>query len=98
MNLKKDYILVKELTDDMMIDGLIEKYDDNSPFIHAKIIEATDKFIQDISLEYSSLGDCVVLFSRPNKIPYLGNLLVHEADLIATMSKEEYEKRIRGGN
>ena len=97
MELKKDYILVKELTDDMMIDGLLEKYDDNSPFIHAKVIEASRDFLYRLNEEYPS-QDAVILFSRPNKIPYLGYLLVHEADIIATMSKEEYEKRIRGGN
>ena len=97
MELKKDYILVKELTDDMMIDGLLEKYDDNSPFIHATIVEANKDFLTKINETYSSQSNAVLLFSRPNKIPYLGYLIVHEADLISTMSKEEYERRIRGG-
>lgn len=89
MWMKNEYLQVKELKKDLLVDGLIEKYDDNSPYILAEILECDEKTYNELS-EYGDVDDLVVLFRRPNKLPFKDTLIVSNRDIISVMTRDEY--------
>ena len=107
MALLNNYIKVKELTDNLEMDGMIEKYDDTSPYIYAKIIDADINAIEKLTMvqELSGrtftmndlLNKCVLVFKRVTKIRGFNGLYVQLSDLIEIISKEEYEKYVYRG-
>lgn len=88
------YIQVKELKDDVYVDGLLQKYDDSSPYIFAEIIEAESNIYDKLS-DYGDIDDLIVIFRRPNKLPFLDTFFVSNEDIIAVMTREEYNSLIK---
>ena len=86
-----NYIQVKELIKDVTVDGLLQKYDDSSPYMFGKVINANKKILEDLSVINPDINNTVILFKRINKLPYLNTYFVDKNDVIAVMSMEEYE-------
>ena len=85
-----NYIQVKELKKDLVVDGLIQKYDDNSPYMFGKVINANKKILEDLSTMVPDVNNLVILFNRVNKLPYLNSYFVDRQNVIAIMDMEEY--------
>lgn len=84
------YLQVKELVKDLSVNGLLQKYDDSSPYILAEIVNAEQEIYNKLST-YGDVDNLVVIFRRPNKLPFLDTFFVSNEDIIAIMSKEEFE-------
>lgn len=112
MYLNKDYILVSELKDDMIIDGLLTKYDDTNPYMFVKILDYSEEAFDDLfNLTYidydtniieqenkfrENIEDYVLVLKRVAKIPYLNNYIISFEDIISVMTLEEYNNLIKG--
>ena len=89
-------LIVKELQDDMLIDGLLQKYDDASPYMYGKVIDGEASLLDKLNTMTNFGEDSVVSFFRVNKTPYNGNYLVDYDNIIEVISESEYNKR-KGG-
>lgn len=90
------YIKIKELQDDFMIDGLLQKYDDSSPFMFGEVLGGNDILLNELST-YSNYGDKIIIsFKRIAKVPYLNCYLVSKEDVIDIMTESEYENIKKG--
>ena len=85
-----NYIQVKELKKDLVVDGLIQKYDDSSPYMFGKVLNANKKILEDLSTMVPDVNNLVILFNRVNKISYLNSYFVDRQHVIAIMDMEEY--------
>lgn len=86
------YIKVKELQKDFTIDGLLEKYDDSSPFMFGLVVDGNEDIMNKLST-YGNYGEKVIIsFKRVAKIPYLGQYLVSFEDIIDVMTESEFNK------
>lgn len=85
-----NYIQIEELQKDIKVDGLIQKYDDSSPYMFGKIINANKKILDEFSTIDSNINNLVILFNRVNKLPYLNTYFVDRQNVIAIMNMEEY--------
>lgn len=85
-----NYIQVKELKKDLVVDGLIQKYDDSSPYMFGKVLNANSKILDELSVISPNINNTVILFNRVNKIPYLNSYFVDRQNVIAIMDMEEY--------
>lgn len=95
MILLKNNILIKELQEDFIIDGLLIKYDDSCPVMYGQIIEISQE-LRDKFTIYGELENIVVVFKRVAKVPVLDGYLVNYDDVIALMSVEEFNQ-LKGG-
>ena len=86
-----NYIQVKELVKDVMVDGLLQKYDDSSPYMFGRVINANKTILDELSTIITDTNDVVVLFKRVSKLPYLNTYFVDRQDVIAIMSMKEFE-------
>lgn len=91
LRLLGENILVCEKKKDLMVDGLLQKYDDNSPYMYASIAVAS-KLVEERLSVYGNIYDMIILFKRPAKIPVLGGYIVNYNDILAILSKEEYDR------
>ena len=90
------YILVKELQDDMMKDGLLVKYDDSCPYMYGKVVDGESTLLDKLNT-YANYGeDVVISFFRVNKTAYNGCYLVDFDKIIEVLSSSQYEDRKRG--
>lgn len=85
-----NYIQVEELKKDLIIDGLVQKYDDSSPYMFGKVINAKKEILDELNVISSDVNNLVILFNRVNKLPYLNTYFVDRQYVIAIMSMEEY--------
>lgn len=103
MALLNNYIKVKELTDNMQIDGMLEKYDDTSPYMFCKIIDIdadalnritskTDMHNNQISM--SKLFQSVIVVKRVTKIRGFKGYYIQLSDIIEIIPEEEYKKYV----
>ena len=58
----KDSLLVEELTDDMVIDDLLVKYDDSSAYMFGKVKDGNKTLINKLR-EYIPYGDIIISFN-----------------------------------
>ncbi len=86
-----DYIQVKELQKDITVDGLLQKYDDSSPYMFGKVINAHKNILDELSVISPDIHNTVILFKRVSKLPYLNTYFVNRQDVIAIMSMKEFE-------
>ena len=95
------YLEVKELKDDLVEDGIIQKYDDNSPYIYARMINVDPKILEEFSAMEKEMAQpkthTIILTRRISKIPVNGNYFVHKSDVIKLLTESEYNK-LKGGN
>lgn len=90
------FIKVRELQDDFMIDGLLQKYDDSSSYMFGVVIGGNDNILDELST-CSSYGDKIIIsFRRVAKVPYLNCYLVSKEDVIDVMAESEYEDIKKG--
>ena len=90
------FIKIKELQDDFIIDGLIQKYDDSSPFMFGVVIGGNDNLLDELST-CSNYGDKIIIsFRRVAKVPYLNCYLVSKEDVIDVMTESEYKDIKKG--
>ena len=87
---------VKELQDDIVLDGLLQKYDDSSQIMIGKVLGGNKELYEKL-LACVSYGDIIITFKRVAKIPYFGMYLVSESDIIDVMTVDEYKNVIQGG-
>ena len=85
-----NYIQVKELVKDVTVDGLIQKYDDSSPYMFGKVINAKKEILDELSTLSSDINNTVILFNRVNKLPFLNTYFVDKQHVIAVMSMDEF--------
>ena len=85
-----NYIQVKELVKDVTVDGLIQKYDDSSPYMFGKVINAKKEILDKLSTLSSDINNTVILFNRVNKLPFLNTYFVDKQHVIAVMSIDEF--------
>lgn len=95
MKLLKDYILIEELKDDMIQDGITLKYDDNNPYMFSRILEASDKAGDEL-FKYDGLNKLVLLTKRISKLPLYENYIISLEDVIGLYTIDEYNKLIKG--
>ena len=89
-------LIVKELQDDMTIDGLLQKYDDSAPYMYGIVVDGEKSLLDKLGTIVNLGEPAVISFFRVNKTPYNGNYLVDFDNIIEIMSKSDYEKR-KGG-
>lgn len=104
MALLNNYLKVKELTDNLEFNGILEKYDDTSPYIYAKLldadVEALDKLSKVQSIDGTTFdapelfSNCVFVFRRVTKIRGFNGIYVQLSDLIEIIPKETYNKYV----
>ncbi len=87
-----NYIQVKELVKDVTVDGLIQKYDDSSPYMFGKVINAKKEILDDLSVINPDVNNTVILFNRVNKLPFLNTYFVDKQHVIAVMSMKEFNE------
>ena len=87
-----NYIQVKELVKDVTVDGLIQKYDDSSPYMFGKVINAKKEILDDLSVINPDVNNTVILFNRVNKLPFLNTYFVDRQHVIAVMSMKEFNE------
>lgn len=86
----KESVLVKELQDDMIENGLLVKYDDSSPFMYGMIKNGNSAILEKLR-QYIPYGNIIVSFYRVNKTPYRGLYVVDYNNILEVMSEEEYK-------
>lgn len=91
----KDSLLVEELTDDMIIDDLLVKYDDSSAYMFGKVKDGNKTLINKLR-EYIPYGDIIISFNRVNKTPYRGLYRVDMENIFEVFTAEDYEKLKKG--
>lgn len=91
MLVTQNNLLVEEIVCDLKTsDGLIQKYDDSSNFIFAKIIEV-GQFLECKTIYQDKTN--VLVLRRISKIPFLnGQYFIDEKDILGVMTKEEFEE------
>ena len=82
-------MIVKELQKDMTINGLVQKYDDSSPYMLVKI-EVLGEDLQNIP-EYQDINNIVLVALRGNKTPYRDGYIIDNGTVQIVYTKEEYE-------
>ena len=86
-----DNVLVSELQDDLIINGVVTRYDPDSPFMFCKVLKLSDE-AEDF-LDYTD----IVVIKRYAKEEYLtGTYFISLKDIRGKMSIEEY-KSIKEG-
>ncbi len=81
-------IYVQEIKKDIKVDGILQKYDDSSDFIFAKIIEVGDDLL---SIPYLQDKDNTILvLRRISKSPFYDGYFIKFDDILATMTLEEF--------
>ena len=104
MALLNNYLKLKELTDDLEFNGILEKYDDTSPYIYAELLdidaEALSKLseVQELSGRtydtHELLNNCVFVFRRVTKIRGFRGIYAQLSDLIEIIPRETYNKYV----
>lgn len=95
MIMLKDYILIDELKDDIIKDGITIKYDDNNQYMFSTIIDISPEASGKLSIYYN-IEDMILLTKRIAKLPFMENYIISFEDVIGIYTKEEYEKLIKG--
>ena len=90
------FLKVKELQDDFIIDGLLQKYDDSSSFMFGQVIGGNIDILNELGTIAGYEQNIVISFKRVAKLSYLNCYLVSKEDLIDVMTYEEYEE-LKGG-
>lgn len=86
IKLINDNILVTELEDDLMVNGVVTMYDSDSPYMFCKVISASDEAIKTIGL----MTD-VIIIKRYAKEEFLpGYYFVSSKDVRGTLKITEY--------
>lgn len=103
MALTNNYIKVEELTDNLLINGVLEKYDDTSPFMFCKIIDldyevrqklCTIKDLQGNLIKEHDLFRYIVVVKRVTKIRGFKGYYIQLSDIIELIDNETYNKYV----
>lgn len=103
MALLNKYIKVKELTDNLEIDGIVEKYDDTSPYMFCKILDADAdvvcqlehlKNIHGEEIGLHNLYQSILVVKRVTKVRGFNGYYIQLQDVIEIIDKETYNKYI----
>lgn len=104
MALLNHYLKVKELTDNLVIDEFLEKYDSTSPYIYTKLIDADTEALEKLQKVselngrtytiHELLNDCIFVFKRVTKIRGFNGIYVQLQDLIEIIPKNTYNKYV----
>ena len=102
--LLNNYIKVKELTDNLTFDGMLEKYDDTSPYMFCKILdldsEVLDKLTSKVDFKgnkfetHNLFNNAVLVVKRVTKIRGFNGLYIQLSDVIEIIPKDEYQKYV----
>ena len=94
MKLFGNNILVEELRDNLVLDGVLIKYDDSNQYMFAKIINLPEKLISELDLNVAD----IIIINRVTKLPFIdGNYFINSNNIIASLTKEEYNKLVSKG-
>ena len=89
-----DNIIVKELYDDIPVNGVMTSYDSDSPFMFCKILGISEQAKINLNLD----GDEILVIKRYGKEEYLSGLFfISWKDVRCSISSREYEKMINEG-
>lgn len=92
--LDNDNILVKELFNDIPINGVMTSYDTDSPFMFCEIIGVSDTAKASLNLN----GDEVLVIKRYAKEEYLSGLyFISWKDVRCHLTRESYDLMIDKG-
>lgn len=102
MALLNNYIKVKELTNNLLINDILEKYDDTSPYMFAEIIDMSQEVASLLSsktgLEVHQLWNkSVIVVKRVTKVKGFLGYYVQVSDLIEVINRETYNKYVYNG-
>ena len=102
--LLNNYIKVKELTDNMMVYDMLEKYDDTSPYMFCRILDIDAKALDKLSNEtdihgnrletHKLFNESVLVVKRVTKIRGFKGLYIQVSDIIEIIPKDEYQKYV----
>ena len=91
-----NFIKVKELTDDFVIDGLLQKYDDSSTYMFGEVVGGKAELVDTLNTAITYNEKTIISFKRVAKTPYLNCYLVAKEDIIDVMSESDYRSLISG--
>ena len=103
MALLNNYIKVKELTDNLVIDDILEKYDDSSPYMFCRIVDLdanvlhqleTLKDIHGQTLGAHNVFNSILVVKRVTKIRGFNGYYIQLQDVIEIISKDTYNKYV----
>ena len=86
MYMLNDNILVTELTDDLMLNGVVTIYDSDNPYMFGEVKDVANE------IDNIEVGDIVVIkrYAKEEFLP--GYYFISNKDIRCKMPKEEYEK------
>ena len=90
-------VKVKELQDDITIDGLLQKYDDSSPIMIGVVVGGNEAVYNKLSTTATYGEPLIITCYRANKVSYYGTYIVKAEHIIDVMSKTEYENKFKKG-
>lgn len=92
--LVNDNILIKELYDDIKVNGVLTSYDEDSPYMFGEVISISPTSKETLGI---FVGDIVVI-KRYAKEEYLsGSFFISHKDVRLVMAKEDYKELINNG-
>lgn len=86
IHLFNDNILVSEATDDLLVNGVVARYDSDNPYMFCKVENMSDEIDEDIQ-------DKILIIKRYAKEEYLpGYYFVSLKDVRGYLTQEDYNK------
>ena len=93
MILQGDNILVRELQDDLKINGVVSIYDGDNPYMFCEILNASDEAKSNLKLE--DITKSVLVIKRYAKEEYIGDTyFISYKDVRAILNIDDYNKML----
>lgn len=94
MILQGGNILVKELQDDLVINGVVSRYDSDNPYMFCEILNISEESRTEMKLE-KDIKDVVLVIKRYAKEEYIGDsYFISYKDVRAIIDKEDYDSLV----
>lgn len=87
-------ILVKELIDDIKVNGVMTSYDVDNPYMFCDVIKISNEAAENLSCD---INDILVIKRHAKEEFVSGLYFIHWKDVRCALSKEEYSKMILEG-
>lgn len=87
----RDCIIIKEVSKDITIDGILKRYDTSDPIMYGEVIRGNDQLVDSLSTMVDSRDGIIVSFFRGNKTEYMGYYIVDRSSIIDVFSKKEFD-------
>lgn len=94
MRMHNGNILVKEIIDDIKVNGVMTSYDVDNPYMFCEIIKISDEAVENLLCDAND----ILVIKRHAKEEFVSGLyFIHWKDVRCAMSSDEYNKMISEG-